>query len=212
MDPPPISTFTIIHPSTCSLVTGLGRQLCRQGTRALIIYQNRQQTGKVVIGSSESELYPVPGVCTFDSQTNRCTTLVPPFGPAGSPLLGSGSSLGFRFVWRRQLPTGLLKEKGPDELVQVAVQNAIHIANLVFGPVILDHAVGRQDVGADLAPEGDVLLLAADLVEFRLLLLQLQVVEPRSQHLHRRGPVLVLRPFVLTRHHDARRQVRQPDR
>ena len=77
--------------------------------------------------------------------------------------------------------------------------------------VVLDHLVRMQDVAADLAAEGDVLLLAAELIELRLLLLHLQVVEPRLQHLHRRVAVLVLRSLVLARHDDAGRQVRDAD-
>ncbi len=56
----------------------------------------------------------------------------------------------------------------------------------VLRAVVLDHLVRLQHVAADLAAEGDVLLLAAELIELRLLLLQLQVVEARLQHLHRR--------------------------
>src|SRR5438034_49234 len=59
------------------------------------------------------------------------------------------------------------------------------------------HLIRVQDVAADLATERDVALLAAELVELRLLFLHPQVEQPRLQHLHRLRAVLVLRPFVL---------------
>ncbi len=77
--------------------------------------------------------------------------------------------------------------------------------------MILDHLVGVQDVAADLAAERDVFLLAADLIEPRLLLLHPQIEQARLQDLHRRIPVAMLRPLVLARYDDARRQVRQAD-
>ena len=73
-----------------------------------------------------------------------------------------------------------------DELVDVAVEHAVDVALLVLRAVVLDHLVRVQHVAADLAAEGDVLLLAADLSQLGLLLLHLQVVQPRLQHLHRR--------------------------
>ena len=38
-----------------------------------------------------------------------------------------------------------------------------------------------------------------------------QVNKPRLQDPHRRLPVCVLRPLILARHHDAGRDVRNPD-
>jgi len=42
---------------------------------------------------------------------------------------------------------------GADERLQVAIEHAVHVAHLGFGAVILDHAVGLQDVGANLRAE-----------------------------------------------------------
>ena len=47
--------------------------------------------------------------------------------------------------------------------VDVAVEDAVDVADLHLGPVVLDHLVRLQHVAADLAAEGDVALLAADL-------------------------------------------------
>ena len=86
-------------------------------------------------------------------------------------------------------------------------RTAVHVADLHLGAVVLHQLIGLQHVAADLAAEGDVLLGAADLIELGLLLFQLQVVEPGPQHLHGHVAVLVLRPLVLARDHDAGRQV-----
>ena len=74
--------------------------------------------------------------------------------------------------------------------VDVAVEHPVHVADRLLGPVILHQLVRVQDVAADLAAERDVALLAADLIELRLLLLHLQVEQARLQHLHRRARFL----------------------
>ena len=62
---------------------------------------------------------------------------------------------------------------GPDELVEVAVEDSLGIAGLVPGTKVLDHRVGMHDVGADLAPEADALALAAALGRLGLAAVQL---------------------------------------
>src|SRR5262245_39350260 len=91
----------------------------------------------------------------------------------------------------------LLHQVGLDELVDVAVQDAVHVAHLLFGPMILHHLIRVQDVAANLAAESDFLLGAADLFELRLVLFDLDVVKTRLQHFHRRVAVAMLRPLVL---------------
>src|SRR4029453_14604723 len=49
----------------------------------------------------------------------------------------------------------LLHQVGLDELVDVAVQDAVHVAHLLFGPMILHHLIGVQDVAANRAPKPD---------------------------------------------------------
>src|ERR1043165_765700 len=95
---------------------------------------------------------------------------------------------------------GALHQVALDEHVDVAVENAVDVADLLLRPVILHHLVRMQDVAADLAAEADLLLDAADLRQLRLVLLHLDVVKARLQHAHRRVAVAVLRPLVLARH------------
>src|SRR5690242_15796157 len=51
-------------------------------------------------------------------------------------------------------------EVGADERVESPVHHRLHVADLHAGPVVLDDLVRRERVGADLAPERDLLLLA----------------------------------------------------
>jgi penicillin-binding protein 1A len=74
-------------------------------------------------------------------------------------------------------PRGLGHQVGLDEAVDVAVEHAGDVAFLVLGAVVLHHLVRVQDVAADLAAEGNRLLLAAEAIELGLLLLQLHVVQ-----------------------------------
>src|SRR5215217_8641317 len=73
------------------------------------------------------------------------------------PGAASGGGIG-----RRRLPgLGARRQVGVDEAVEVAVEHAARVPDLVVGPVVLDHRVRVQDVGADLRAEVDVLGLAA---------------------------------------------------
>ena len=74
--------------------------------------------------------------------------------------------------------------------------------------MVLDHLIGLEHIRPDLAPPGDVLLLSHDRLELRVFLLALELVDPGFQDLHRARSVLELRPFVLTLHDDAARNVR----
>ena len=82
----------------------------------------------------------------------------------------------------------------------------------VSGAEVLHHAVGMQDVGADLVSEADVGLPLRDGGHLLLLLALLQLVEPRLQDLHRHRLVLVLRALVLAGDHDAGGKMRETDR
>src|SRR5262245_12895074 len=86
-----------------------------------------------------------------------------------------------------------LHQEGLDERVDVAVEDAVDIADLLFRPMILDQLVWMQHVAANLVAEGDVFFRTADLLQFRLLLLQPEIVESRSEDLHRRITIAVLR-------------------
>ena len=99
-----------------------------------------------------------------------------------------------------------------DEVVESAIEHGLGVTGLVLGPVVLDELVRMEDVAADLTAEPNLLLRAADLLQLRLVLFHLDVVEARLQHAHRRVAVAVLRSLVLARHDHAGRQVRDADR
>ena len=50
-------------------------------------------------------------------------------------------------------------EIGIDKAVEVAVHNGPGIPDFVTSPVILDHGVRVEDIGANLSPPGNVFLL-----------------------------------------------------
>src|SRR5262245_56487624 len=102
-------------------------------------------------------------------------------------------------VWRlgAERPARLLHQIRLDEPIDVAVEHPVDITDLLFGAVVLDELIRVQHVAANLAAERNLLLGAADLIELGLLLLQLEIVEPRLEHLHRRIAVAVLRSLVL---------------
>src|SRR5215831_482092 len=94
-----------------------------------------------------------------------------------------------------------------DERVQLAVEDRLDIPGLVARSLVLHELIGRERVGADLAPERDVLLLARQRFELPLSFHPLPFGESRGQDLHRLGAVLDLRSFVLARHDDAGRKM-----
>ena len=94
-----------------------------------------------------------------------------------------------------------------DEAVQVTVEDAVRVADLEVGPVVLDHRVRVQDVGADLRAEVDVLRLAALLRDLLLAAALLGLDQLRAQHRHRGRAVRGLRALVLALHDDAGRLV-----
>src|ERR671911_398060 len=82
------------------------------------------------------------------------------------------------------LYSGAALEVGVDKNVDVAVEDAFHVAGLHAGAQVLNHLIGVEDVRADLGPEADVRFLAA----------------------------LLLTALVLTLRDDSRRQVRNTNR
>src|SRR5207244_8020019 len=112
----------------------------------------------------------------------------------------------------RSVLRGVAQQPGAREPVEVAVEDRGGVADLVVGPVVLDHRVGVQDVRADLRAEVDVLrlaLLARDLLGPLALG---ALGELGAEHRHRRLAVLGLRALVLALHHDARGAVRDAHR
>ena len=82
----------------------------------------------------------------------------------------------------------------------------------MLGSEVLDHLVRLEHVGPDLASEVDAPLLTADLGQFRVTLLALQIQQTGRQHLHGTVFILVLTPLVLAGSHDPGRQVCDADR
>src|SRR4051794_25793777 len=68
----------------------------------------------------------------------------------------SGSITGISDMSVRNL-RGALEQVGADEPVQVALEHALDVADLLVGPVVLDHRVRIEHVGPDLRAEVDVL-------------------------------------------------------
>src|SRR5436305_7787889 len=100
---------------------------------------------------------------------------------------GEGSLQGqLVLAGHRHLPL----EPGLDERIEVAVEDAVGVADLGAGAVVLDQAVGLQHVAADLAPPGDLLLLPLALGLLGAALLHLAVVEAAALVLHPQRYVL----------------------
>ena len=110
-----------------------------------------------------------------------------------------------------QRSTGGGQQIGLDEVVELAVENGIDVPCLVRGADILHQPVGGEDVASDLATPGDLALRG--LVDGRLVLalLNLHLIELGLDHLQRHSPVLKLRSFGTTHHHDPARDVTHSD-
>src|SRR5205823_4947476 len=104
-----------------------------------------------------------------------------------------------------------LQQIRADETIEVAVEDALRVADLVLGPVVLDELVRVEDVAADrVAAEAhrDAAALARQL---GLALLLGLLGEPRAEDLERGVLVRRLAALVLDCDHDAARHVRDPD-
>src|ERR1039457_617241 len=99
---------------------------------------------------------------------------------------------------------------GVDQRVEIAFQDAVHVADGKPAAQILHQAVGGQDVVADLAAEVDFEFGILGLAGLHALLCQFELVEPGTQLLHRRSPVRVLPPVGRALHHDAAWEMRHP--
>src|SRR4051794_6154712 len=138
-----------------------------------------------------------------------------PYATRASRYGALGCSLGFPNSGTRRtlpaLPARFPQKLGAHESVQVAVEDRLRVADLVVGPVVLDHRVGVQDVGADLRSEVHVLRIAFLACQLLRALALALLDELGAQHLERRLAVLRLRALVLALHDYAARPVRDPD-
>src|SRR3712207_3887399 len=110
------------------------------------------------------------------------------------------------------LGDGPALQVGVDKVVEVAVEDPVHVGGLLSGAQVFDELVRVEDVRADLGPEPHLCFLPALRGDLPLPLFALELEEARPQDPHRDLPVLVLAPLVLALHHDSGREVRDPDR
>src|SRR5271157_1064423 len=78
---------------------------------------------------------------------------------------------------------------------------------LKLRPVVLDQFVRVKCVRTDLAAPRYLLLLLVQDGHLLFLFLLFKLIKPRLEDSHSDRPVLMLRPFVLALHNDARRNV-----
>src|ERR1051326_7501719 len=90
-----------------------------------------------------------------------------------------------------------------DQGFEVAVEDAIDVADGQLGAVILDHAIGGEHIAANLVAEVDVELGVLQFLVGGLLLLHFVLVETGAELLDSAGAVLVLRTLVLALDDDA---------
>src|SRR5215210_7847287 len=112
----------------------------------------------------------------------------------------------------RALYSGPAFKVGVDQVIQVAVEDPVHVGGLRPGAVVLYHLVGVEDVGADLAPPLDVRPFAFQGGQLLLALLPLELEEARPQDPHRYLAVLVLAALVLALDDGTGGEVCDPDR
>src|SRR4030095_16357090 len=97
-------------------------------------------------------------------------------------------------------------QKSANERVEPSIHDRFHGSDLDAGAIVLDDLVRRERVGADLAAEGDLLLLPGQVGQLLLLLLLVDLEEPRLEDAHRGIAVPELRALVLAGNHHAARQ------
>src|SRR5436309_4766156 len=100
----------------------------------------------------------------------------------------------------------LLEKIGTNQVIQIAVEDLVYVADFEVGSVVLDEAVGLEDVRANLAPPGDLFLCAFFGCALLIPLALRHVVQPRAEDLHGHVSVPVLGAFILAGSHEARRE------
>src|SRR3954452_424587 len=107
----------------------------------------------------------------------------------------------------RLLVGALVAQEGRHEVVEVAVEHALDVADLEPRALVLHLLVRRHHVVTDLVAHRRLRRRPGDGGEGVLALLALEVGELRHEHLHRPRLVLRLTALVLARHHDTGREV-----
>src|SRR5690554_5329479 len=102
-------------------------------------------------------------------------------------------------VWgRRSLDARLLHEVGLDKWLEVTVHNTLDISDFHLGPMVVDHGIRLEDVGANLTTPFDFLLGALELVFGSFLDLAFELIDAALQHRHGALAVLQLAAFLRT--------------
>ena len=132
-------------------------------------------------------------------------------GSTGHPASTRSSSDGLGLAARRRPAGRQPLELGPHEVVEVAVEDRLGVAGLVVRPEVLDHLVGMEDVAPDLVAPAGLDVLALQLPDLGLLLLEGSLEETGLQDADRHLLVLGLAPLVLALGDDPGLEVGQPD-
>ena len=106
---------------------------------------------------------------------------------------------------------GLAAEHGLDEGVEGAVHDGLDVAGFDAGAEVLDHLIGLEDVGADLAAPADFALGGVGAVGLGLLLVLLDDVELGAEEFPGEFAVAELGAFLGRADDDAGREVLEDD-
>ena len=131
---------------------------------------------------------------------SRCSAVTPGDlrRPPGRPGSRDGSSMPAGSVTPpvvsppEAAPVAIALQLGLHEGVEVTVEDGPGVRRLVLGAEVLDHLVGVEDVAPDLVAPAGLDVLALELPQLRLLLLERPLQEPRLEDLDRRLLVLGL--------------------
>ena len=75
---------------------------------------------------------------------------------------------------------------------EIAIKHALGVAGFFARAQVFHHLIGLQNIGADLVAPACIALAFMRRVDRRVALIQLQLIEPRAQRVHRDFAVLVL--------------------
>ena len=114
-----------------------------------------------------------------------------------------GAAVGFKSI---------KTQEGLNKNIQITIQHRIHIARFHTRPQVFDQLVWMKNVRTNLTAPFDLLFLFFHFLLFLTHFFLLQLIKASFHNFERRGLILMLRPFILALNHNARRNMRQPDR
>ncbi len=98
-----------------------------------------------------------------------------------------------------------------DKRIDIPVQHLLRVRLFFVRTKVLDQLVGLQEIRTDLIAPGNLRHLAPDVIQLFRVLLLLEHVQLDLQFLEGLVLVLELRTFILARHDDTGREVRNTD-